>query len=170
MTLAMIAAMAHHRVIGSGNTMPWHLPEDLAYFKQVTMGKPVIMGRKTFESIGRPLPQRVNIIISGQTDFSPLGVEVVATPEQALALALSYPARDNEVMVIGGGTIYQQFLPSCQKLYLTFIDSDVSGDTFFPDYTASDDWHCLRGDTRTSEHGRGLRYRFDVLTRQAGGK
>lgn len=165
MSVAMIAAMTRDGVIGRDNGMPWHLPEDLAYFKQVTLGKPVIMGRKTFDSIGRPLPQRVNIVITRQADFSAPGVVVVADPAQALAAAQQVPARDNEIMVIGGGTIYQHFLPLCQKLYLTTIDISVAGDTYFPDYQAVGPWHCEEGDMRVSEQAGGLSYRFSLLTK-----
>lgn len=168
MKVAMIAAMTHQRVIGQGNKMPWHLPEDLAYFKQVTLGKPVIMGRKTFESIGRPLPQRTNIVISRQADFAPEGVVVVTTPEQALANARDCHARENEIMIIGGGTIYQYFLPLCDKLYLTLIDAEVVGDTFFPDYRHAGEWVENVGVTQISKHSSAMRYRFDVLERKGG--
>ncbi len=110
--------------------MPWHLPADLAWFKRTTLGHPVVMGRKTFESIGRPLPKRVNVVISGDADFAPEGVTVVRSPEQALEVV----ADNEEVMVIGGGAIYQAFLPHADRLYLTFIDLDVEGDTRFPEW------------------------------------
>lgn len=132
----MIAAMANNRIIGLDNQMPWHLPADLQHFKKVTMAKPVIMGRKTFESIGRPLPGRRNIIISRNAAYTAPGIDVVASPEAALSLV----SDESEVMVIGGGNIYQQFLPLAQRLYLTFIDLDVKGDTQFPDYQAEANW------------------------------
>lgn len=132
----MIAAMANNRVIGLNNTMPWHLPGDLQHFKKVTTGKPVIMGRKTFESIGRPLPGRRNIIITRNSQYQATGIEIVTTPEAALNLV----ADVEEVMIIGGGNIYQQFLESAQRLYLTFIDLDVEGDTQFPDYEKVATW------------------------------
>lgn len=132
----MIAAMANNRVIGLDNKMPWHLPGDLQHFKKVTSGKPVIMGRKTFESIGRPLPGRRNIIITRNKDYHASGIETVTTPEAALELVNDVA----EVMIIGGGNIYQQFLAQAQRLYLTFIDLDVEGDTQFPDYKSVANW------------------------------
>ena len=136
----MIAAMANNRVIGQDNNMPWHLPADLQHFKAVTMSKPVIMGRKTFESIGRPLPGRRNIVISRNTDYEKAaGVDVVTSPEAAISLV----CESDEVMVIGGGNVYQQFLKSADTLYLTFIDLDVAGDTQFPDYEQSANWQVV---------------------------
>ncbi|MFK3858689.1 MULTISPECIES: type 3 dihydrofolate reductase [Pseudoalteromonas] len=135
----MIAAMAKNRVIGQDNNMPWHLPADLQHFKAVTMNKPVIMGRKTFESIGRPLPGRRNIVISRNTDYTAAGIDVVASPEAAISLV----CESDEVMVIGGGNVYQQFLKSADTLYLTFIDLDVAGDTQFPDYEQSANWQVV---------------------------
>ena len=128
MRISLIAALAKNRVIGKDNVMPWHMPADLQHFKMVTLGKPVIMGRKTFESIGRPLPGRKNIIISRDDTFQPEGVEVVHSPEQALFAAGDVA----EVMIIGGGQIYQHFLPMATDLYLTFIDAEPDGDAWFP--------------------------------------
>ncbi|OOE61736.1 type 3 dihydrofolate reductase [Salinivibrio sp. IB282] len=130
MRVSLVAAMANDRVIGKNNQMPWHLPADLAWFKRTTLGYPVVMGRKTFESIGRPLPKRPNIVISRDPDYQPEGVTVVRSPEQALETVAEY----EEIMVIGGGTIYQAFLPRADRLYLTFIDLDVDGDTRFPQW------------------------------------
>ncbi|MBN7819492.1 type 3 dihydrofolate reductase [Bowmanella yangjiangensis] len=138
MQISMIAAMAKGRVIGKDNQMPWHLPADLKHFKQVTLGKPVVMGRKTFESIGRPLPGRLNIVISRAEDFKPEGVTVVTSPEQAIAAAQD--SATNELMIIGGGAIYRHFLPQCHRLYITDIELVVDGDTTFPDYQAVADW------------------------------
>jgi dihydrofolate reductase len=132
MIISMVAAMAHNRVIGKDNQMPWHLPADLAYFKRVTLGKPVIMGRKTFESIGRVLPGRRNIVISSQPPADSRGAEWVTSLQQAFELLQDQP----EVMVIGGAQIYRQCLPLAQRLYLTFIDLETDGDSYFPDYEA----------------------------------
>lgn len=122
--------MANNRVIGKNNQMPWHLPADLGHFKAVTLGKPIIMGRKTYESIGRPLPGRKNIVISRNADYSLEGCEVVSSLEEALELVNDV----EEVMIIGGGYLYSQTLPQADKLYLTFIDLDVNGDTLFPEF------------------------------------
>ncbi|KAF7775399.1 dihydrofolate reductase [Pseudoalteromonas citrea] len=136
MIISMIAAMAHNRVIGQDNKMPWHLPADLQHFKRVTLNKPVIMGRKTFESIGRPLPSRRNIIISRNESYHADGIEVVTSADAALELV----SGSEEVMIIGGGLVYEQFLPLCDRLYLTFIDLHALGDTCFPDYEKVADW------------------------------
>lgn len=141
MKISMIAAMAHDRVIGKDNQMPWHLPADLAHFKRVTLGKPVLMGRKTFESIGRPLPGRRNLVISRNPDYQVEGIEVVGSVEAALALLAGSSVE--ELMVIGGGHLYAEMLPSADCLYLTQIDLAVEGDTRFP---AFDDGQWQRVD------------------------
>jgi len=122
--------MAKNRVIGKDNQMPWHLPADLAHFKAITLGKPIIMGRKTYESIGRPLPGRLNIVISSNETYTLEGCECVTSLEDALALVSNV----DEVMIIGGGFLYSQMLTQANKLYLTFIDLDIDGDTQFPDF------------------------------------
>ena len=137
--LSMIVATADNNVIGKDNNMPWHLPADLAYFKKVTLGKPIIMGRKTYESIGRPLPGRRNIVISRDENYTPQGkgaeaVDVVTSVEDALALVTNADTAIPEVMVIGGGAIYQHCLASADKLYITHINATIEGDTQFPDY------------------------------------
>ncbi len=126
--ISLIAAMANNRVIGKNNDMPWHLPADLAHFKRVTMGKPVVMGRKTFESIGRPLPGRKNIIISRNPDYRVDGCEHATSLEEAIDMLKN----EEEIMIIGGGNLYTQALQNANRLYLTFIDLDVDGDTLFP--------------------------------------
>lgn len=143
--LALIAALARNRVIGRDNGMPWRLPEDLRHFKAVTMGAPVIMGRRTFDSIGRALPGRRNIVIT--RDASRLAAKAVDTaPSLAAALAL---AGDVErVFVIGGGEIYAQALPQSARLYLTEIDAEIDGDTRFPEF----DRRQWREITRESHH------------------
>jgi dihydrofolate reductase len=134
--LSLIVATANNNVIGKENAMPWHLPADLAYFKQVTLGKPVIMGRKTYESIGRPLPGRRNIVITRDKYYQASGVDIVNSIEEALALVNDV----DEVMVIGGGTIYQHCLPKADRLYVTHIHADITGDTHFPEYDIKHDW------------------------------
>ena len=134
-TLSIIVAMANNHAIGKNNQLLWHLPEDLQYFKRITMGKPIVMGRKTFESIGRPLPGRLNIVITRQTDWQHNGVKVVHTIDDALALAEAQSVIDgiDEVMVIGGAEIYRTALPDADRLYLTRVDADIDGDAFFPE-------------------------------------
>jgi dihydrofolate reductase len=128
--VSLIAAMANNRVIGKDNQMPWHLPADLGHFKTVTLGKPVIMGRKTYESIGRPLPGRRNIIISRNRNYKVEGCETAVSLEEAMELVNEV----EEIMIIGGGHVYSQAIPLADRLYLTFIDLDVDGDTQFPKF------------------------------------
>lgn len=132
----MIVAHADNRIIGKDNNMPWHLPADLAYFKKTTLGKPIIMGRKTYESIGRPLPGRQNIVISRDQNYHADGVDSATSVEQALLLA----GEVDEVMVIGGGAIYSHCLPLANRLYITHIKADIDGDTQFPEYNTVEDW------------------------------
>ncbi|MES2604120.1 MAG: type 3 dihydrofolate reductase [Pseudomonadota bacterium] len=139
MKIALVVAAARNRAIGLNNKMPWHLPEDLKYFKRVTMGKPVIMGRNTFESIGRPLPGRPNIVISRNADYQAEGITLVASLEAALDAARKLlPVGQDEVMVIGGAQIYAQALALAQRLYLTEVDAEPEADAFFPEFMRSD--------------------------------
>ena len=135
----MIVAVAENGVIGRNNALPWYLPNDLKYFKQTTMGKPVIMGRKTYESIGKPLPGRTNIVITRQADYQPEGVKVVSSVEAARELAESVCLIDgqDEAMIMGGAEIYALALPHTDRLYLTEVHADVDGDAFFPEYDKS---------------------------------
>jgi dihydrofolate reductase len=135
----MIVAVAENGVIGRNNALPWYLPNDLKYFKQTTMGKPVIMGRKTYESIGKPLPGRTNIVITRQADYQPEGVKVVSSVEAARELAESVCLIDGqeEAMIMGGAEIYALALPHTDRLYLTEVHADVDGDAFFPEYDKS---------------------------------
>ena len=161
MKISMIAAMAEDRVIGLDNKMPWHLPGDLKFFKRVTLGKPVIMGRKTYQSIGRPLPGRVNIVLTRDKDLQIEGVSCVQTVQQALDLVQGAA----EVMVIGGATIYQQFLERATRLYLTFIDLKVAGDTQFPDYQAVANWQEVEREKHLADEINAFNYQFVTLER-----
>lgn len=138
--IAMIAAVAQNGVIGRNNELPWRLPGDLPRFRQITLGKPVIMGRATFDSIGKPLPGRDNIVVSRDPALHIEGAAVVATPQAALELAQIIAMEKNldEVIVMGGGQIYAALLPKADRLYLTRVLADVDGDAYFPDVTPSD--------------------------------
>ncbi len=159
--LSMIVATANNNVIGKDNDMPWHLPADLAYFKKVTLGKPIIMGRKTYESIGMALPGRRNIVISRDENYTPQGkgaegVDVVTSVEQALALVDGSGENQAvpEAMVIGGGAIYKHCLPNADRLYVTHIKAAIDGDTQFPNYvTGNDDgsWQKVSNELRLSD-------------------
>lgn len=131
--ISLIVAHDENRVIGYENGMPWHLPGELHYFKEMTMGKPIIMGRKTFESIGRPLPGRRNIVITRNKDYQAQGIEVVGSLQEALALVKDVP----ETMIIGGAQIFEQAMDGADKLYITIINHTFNGDTYFPTY---EDW------------------------------
>lgn len=133
--ISLVAAAARNNVIGKGNTLPWDLPDDLRHFRELTAGHAVIMGRKTFESIGRPLPKRRNIVITRQADYRPEGVETVSSLDAAIS---TVPA-DEEAFVIGGGEIFRQSLPIADRVYLTRVEAEVEGDAFFPSL-ASEEW------------------------------
>ncbi|MFQ2091543.1 type 3 dihydrofolate reductase [Aeromonas taiwanensis] len=162
MQISMIAAMAHDRVIGLDNQMPWHMPADLAHFKRVTLGKPVLMGRKTFESIGRPLPGRRNLVISRNPAYQAEGVEVIDSVEAALALL---GEGVDELMVIGGGHLYGQLLPRADRLYLTRIDLAVAGDTRFPAFD-DEQWRLVESEAHPADEKNPHPYRFETWQRR----
>ncbi|MCP4321879.1 MAG: type 3 dihydrofolate reductase [Psychromonas sp.] len=161
MKISMIAAMAEDRIIGLDNKMPWHLPADLKFFKRVTLGKPVIMGRKTYQSIGRPLPGRKNIVLTRDENLVIEGVDCVQTIEQAQALLGDI----DEVMIIGGATIYQQFLSKADRLYLTFIDLKTEGDTQFPDYQQVAKWSEVDREEHLKDEKNAYNCQFITLDR-----
>jgi len=130
--VSIIAAMDRNRLIGNNNQLPWHLPADLAHFKKITIGKPVVMGRKTYESIGKPLPSRTNIILT-RSGYRAEGIKTASSLEQAIDLV---PGAD-ELMIIGGSSVYEMVLPLVDRMYLTFVDAEFSGDAWFPEYDES---------------------------------
>jgi dihydrofolate reductase len=142
--VALIVAVARNGVIGRDNTLPWRLPADLKHFKATTLGKPIVMGRKTFESLGKPLPGRTNIVITRDRNFAADGAVIVHSLEEALGEAAAVAARDGaaEVMVIGGAEIYRQALLLAQTVYYTRVLLDVEGDAFFPELDAGQ-WQCI---------------------------
>lgn len=157
--VTLIAAVAQNGTIGDRNTLLWHITEDMQFFRRTTQGHPVIMGRKTYESLGRPLPKRVNVVISRQ-EIAIEGCTVVHSLEEAIAL---FPAEE-EVFIIGGGQIYGQALPIADRIYLTIVEHDYEGDTKFPEWDRSA-W-VLRSSER---HERGSEYphpfRFECYER-----
>ncbi|MBN56486.1 MAG: dihydrofolate reductase [Thalassolituus sp.] len=164
----MIVAVAENGVIGRNNSLPWYLPNDLKYFKQTTMGKPVIMGRKTYESIGKPLPGRTNIVITRQADYQPEGVKVVNSVEAAKELAESVCLIDgqDEAMIMGGAEIYALSLPYTDRLYLTEVHADVQGDAFFPEYDKSR-WQEVAREDFAAEGPNPYSYSFVVYEAKA---
>lgn len=150
------------RVIGIENRLPWHLPADLQYFKKVTLGKPVIMGRKTFESIGRPLPHRRNIVISRDQHFRREGIEVFHSIDAALRAV----SDSEEVMVIGGESFYTQMLPMANRLYITLLnDNEIDGDAFFPKWDDSEWQETWREDHQADEKNT-MNYSFILFARK----
>lgn len=145
--ISIIVAIAHDNVIGGQNRLLWHIREDLQRFKRITTGHPVIMGRKTFESLGKPLPNRTNVVISRQPAYPAEGCQVVGSLEEAIRL---FPQQE-EVFIIGGAQIYAEALPLAGRLYITWVDADYEGDTRFPEWER-DEWveidreHCERGE------------------------
>lgn len=158
--ISLIAALAADRVIGMEGAMPWNLPADLAWFKRNTLNKPVIMGRLTFESIGRPLPGRLNIVVSSQPGATE-GVTWVTSLDEAIKAAGDVP----EIMVIGGGRIYEQMLKRADRLYLTHIDAEVEGDTQFPDYEPGE-WQSTFSEFHDADEQNSHSYCFEILDRR----
>lgn len=140
-TLSLIVAMDQNRLIGKNNDLPWRLPADLRHFKSKTMGHPVLMGRKTYESIGKPLPGRTNIVMTRDEAWTAEGCIVVHSIEQAIAY-VENDCSEREIMVMGGAEIYNQALPQADKLYITKIDDSFEGDTHFPPIT-EEDWRLV---------------------------
>jgi len=160
--LSMIVAMAHHRIIGADNDMPWHLPADLQHFRRTTMGKPVVMGRKTYESIGKALPGRHNIVITTNSEYTLDDASVVYSVEEALALC----AQEEEVMIIGGGSIYALLIEHTDTLHLTFINKDVAGDTQFPDWNEYGQWQEVSREAHHADDKNPHDYEFVTLQRK----
>lgn len=166
MRISLIVALTENGVIGLDGDMPWHLSEDLKYFKRVTMGAPIIMGRKTFESVGRALPGRTNIIITRNIDYSAEGIEVALDLESAIKKASSVAGSQGkeEVFVIGGAQIYALALAQAERLYVTEIHQTCPGDAYFPEIQASD-WREIKRDARGPETPDCPAYSFVVLDR-----
>lgn len=163
-TLSIIVAVAKNLAIGKDNQLLWHIPEDLKYFKRVTMGKPLIMGRKTFESIGRPLPGRLNIVVTRQDKWESDGVKVARSINEAIALAKAQAEVDgvDEVMVIGGAEIYKSALAQASRIYLTKVDVEMEADTFFPTIDISQ-WTETSRESFTASDDNQFNYDFCVL-------
>lgn len=149
---ALVAALSKNRVIGVEGDLPWRLPADLAHFKQLTLGKPIVMGRRTAESLGRPLPGRRNIVLSRTWTTPPEGFELVSDPQSLIDVLPT----DQEVMIIGGGIIYELFLPQADRLCLTLVDCEISGDTYFPAWS-SEEWEEVSRETHRADD----RHRYD---------
>lgn len=162
MRLSIIVAMDDNHLIGKDNALPWHLPADLAFFKKVTTGHSIVMGRKTYDSIGRPLPNRRNLVITRNADVSIQGCEVFNSIDNALQSA----KEEEEVLVIGGANLCKQVLDQVDRLYITHIEGVFEGDTYFPDYD-EDDWRVISCESHTPDEKNPHHYHFKILERKS---
>ena len=160
MRIALIVAMAENRVIGRNPQLPWRIPADLRHFKALTLGQPVIMGRKTYDSIGRPQPGRDNIVITADSGYQAEGCQVVHSVEQALEAAGSC----EEAMILGGATLYRQTLENADRLYLTLVKAEPEGDTWFPEIELQQ-WREIERQAHTADESNEYDYDFVVLER-----
>lgn len=161
MIISVISAMDKNRLIGKENGLPWHLPADLQFFKKSTLGKPIVMGRKTYESIGRPLPGRQNIVISRNADYKAEGCEVVSSIDAAIKIAGDV----EELMIIGGANLYLQVLDKADRLYLTQVHAKFEGDAWFPKIHYSD-WHEISREDHQADEKNSVDYSFVVYQRR----
>ena len=160
MRLSLFVALDRNQLIGHEGRLPWHLPADLKRFKAITMGKPIIMGRKTHESIGRVLPGRRNIVLTHQTDYRAAGCEVFSS----LTRALDATRDEAEVMIVGGAAVYVDALPLCTRLYLTEVDAELDGDVHFPPFVPAE-WREVSDERHAADAEHAFAYRFRVLDR-----
>jgi dihydrofolate reductase len=160
--ISLIVAAAANNVMGKNNQLPWHLPADLQYFKSITWGMPIVMGRKTFESIGKPLPGRKNIVISRQPGLSCVGAETVTSMEAALQLAQEADVK--EIFIIGGAELFLSMMPQAQRIYLTRIHEHIEGDVFFPALDESE-WQQVSNRDFTADEKNKYAYSFQVWER-----
>lgn len=160
MIISIITAMDENRLIGKENGLPWHLPADLQFFKKMTLGKPIVMGRKTFESIGRPLPGRKNIVLTRNPDYIENGCEVVTSLDEAVSVAGDV----EELVIIGGANLYQQTLPVADRLYVTQIHGKFEGDAWFPEVDNSQWTEVWREDHQADEKN-SVDYSFTQLNK-----
>ncbi len=160
MSISLVVAMSANRVIGNNNQLPWHLPADLKHFKTVTMGHPIVMGRKTFESIGKPLPGRRNVVVTRQQNLEICGCEVFNSLDNVLTALED----EQEIMIIGGADIFAQSLPMADRIYLTIIDAEIEGDAFLPEWDESD-WSEVSRETHQPDDKNRYVYHFIELVR-----
>lgn len=158
--LSIVVAISENNAIGKNNQLLWHLPADLKHFKAITSGHPIIMGRKTYDSIGRPLPNRRNIVITRQTDLTIPNVELVNSLQEAIALC----EKENEVFVIGGAEIYKQALSLTNRIYLTIVHQNYEADVFFPELNESE-WKEVAKDYHQADEKNNVAYTFSTLER-----
>jgi dihydrofolate reductase len=158
--ISLIWAMARNRVIGRDNKLPWHLPADLQHFKQLTLDKPIVMGRKTWESLPGLLPKRRHIVVTRQSDYDAEGAETAPDLESAIALA----GEVEEVMIVGGATLYEQALPLADRLYMTLVEAHIEGDALFPEFDM-DAWEVIDETTAPADEKNRYGLTFQTLER-----
>jgi dihydrofolate reductase len=158
--IGLVVAVARNGVIGRGNALPWRLPNDLAYFKRLTLGRPIVMGRRTWDSLGRPLPGRRNVVLTRDRSFASDGAEVVHDLEGAYALA-----DDAGLLVIGGGELYRLCLPLAEALHLTTVEADVEGDVSFPPWNPAE-WIEVAAESHPADDRHAFPYTFRTLRRR----
>ena len=158
--ISIIAALAENRVIGVNNTLPWRLPNDLKHFRRLTTGHAIILGRKNYESIGKPLPERTNIVITRNRDFHADGCLIAHSLDEALALA----SNDPEIFIIGGAEIYRAALARADRLYLTRVHAAIAGDTYFPEFDETE-WQEISRERHATDERHAYAYSFVVLER-----
>ncbi|SHM82873.1 dihydrofolate reductase [Chitinophaga sp. CF418] len=163
MTLSIIVAASENNVIGINNHLPWHLPVDMKYFKDMTMGKPIVMGRKSFEELGRVLPGRPNIMITRQPDYKAEGLYVVPSLEAGIEKAKTFGTE--EIFITGGGEIFKMALPIIDRLYLTRVHAEVSGDTHFPEFDPRG-WKLVKNDRHEKDEKHAYALTFQVWERE----
>lgn len=160
--ISIIAALSENRVIGHQNRLPWHLPADLRHFKGLTVGKPIVMGRRTWESLPGLLPDRLHIVVTADRAYRAEGCLLVHTVDQALEAAAGMP----EVMIVGGATLYAQILPRAQRMYLTLVHANLAGDAFFPDFD-NREWRELERESHAEDERNLYPYTFLTLQRES---
>lgn len=163
MRISLVVAMSRNGLIGRDGGLPWRLPADLAHFKSVTMGHPIVMGRKTHESIGRPLPGRLNIVVTRRRGYTAHGCEVASSIDAAIEVAGDV----DEIMVVGGAALYADVLPRAQRIYLTEVNADLAGDTFFPPFNR-EQWGEVSRESHSADDRNEFDYSFIVLDRITG--
>jgi dihydrofolate reductase len=160
MNVSLIVALDRNRVIGLNNEIPWRLPADLKHFRKMTMGKPIIMGRRTYESIGRPLTGRHNIIVTRNRGYQAEGCTIVHSVEEALTIS-----NGGEVMVIGGAQLYEQFLPIAKRLFMTLLETEFEGDSYFPEVSGRE-WVEISRETYGPDDKNPYQYHFIIMERR----
>lgn len=167
MVISIIAAVGRDRVIGNKNALPWQLPADLEYFKKRTINKPIVTGTKTFESIGRALPGRFNIVLAQSADYPAKGCQIATSISEAIELAKESELgqKSNELMVCGGRSVYDQFLPLADKMYFTFVEGDFDGDVYFPEYNL-DEWQEIERTFRPADEQNPYDLNFVIFERK----